>query len=132
MNKFKLLIAALVASATINAFAGAEHDHGAPTFQARKGGILKSTHSTHFELVKNHNTVTIYAYDQEGKSLTTKSLKLTGELEIPRKKVSPITLTDKSTHWETSIDSQGAHRFTLKVLIDDGKEKDYVKFTVEN
>lgn len=132
MKKFKLLLTILIVLTSSNIWAGPEHDHGAPTFQAPKGGILKSTHTTHFELVKNQNTVSLYAYDQEGRGLPTKDFKLTTDLELPRKKTAPITLNDKSTHWEATIDSQGTHRFTLKITIDDGKEKDDVKFTVEN
>jgi hypothetical protein len=54
------------------------------------------------------------------------------ELELPRKKASPIELVDLSSHWETVVKAEGAHRFTIKLNIDDGKEKDHVKFTVEN
>lgn len=124
-------IFAVMMLVTLNLWAGAEHDHGAPTFQAPKGGVLKSTHHNHFELVKNQSSVSVYAYDQEGKAVSTKGFKMSAELEIPRKKSSPLKLTDQGTHWEASVDSQGAHRFTVKILIDDGKEKDYVKFTVE-
>lgn len=132
MKAFKNIIFGLVTLASVIAFAGAEHDHGAPTFQAPKGGILKSTHGAHFELVKNANTVNIYAYNQEGKSIQTSTLKLTAQLELPRKKATPLTLNDKGTHWEATVDAQGAHRFSLKVNIDDGKEKDDVTFTVES
>lgn len=111
---------------------GLGHDHGAPTFQPPKGGVLKSTHMGHFELVKNQNTVNLYVYNEDGKSLPTKDFKLTANLELPRKKASSIILNDKTTHWETIIDAKGAHRFTLKLLIDDGKEKDNVQFTIEN
>ena len=131
MKKMNFLIAALVALSSVTTWAGAEHDHGAPTFQAPKGGVLKSTHSTHFELVKGENSVSIYAYSQDGKSIATSGLKLSADLELPRKKAAPLVLNDKSTHWEAAIDAQGAHRFTVKVTIDDGKEKDYVKFTIE-
>ena len=116
------------------AFAGSEHDHGAPTFQPPKGGVLQSTDHNHFELVKKGKTVFIYAYSEKGKAIETKSLKVAGELEIPRTKATPIKLMDKKTHWELELDSKAlsAHRFSLKVLVEDGKEKDYVKFTVEN
>lgn len=131
--KIATVFAIVAAIVTVNfAWGGAEHDHGAPTFQAPKGGVLKSTHSAHFELVRNQNIVSIYAYDQKGQSLPTKGFRATAELELPRKKVSPISLIDKSTHWEATVDSKSAHRFTLKMLIDDGKDKDYVKFTIEN
>lgn len=129
MNK---LIAILVTTISMVSWAGPEHDHGAPTFQPPKGGILQSTHGAHFELVKTGNKVNIYAYNQEGKSVPTKDLKVSAELELPRKKGGPITLSDKSTHWEATVDSQGAHRYTINLIIDDGKEKDNVKFTVEN
>ena len=132
MTYLKFLSIALITFLSLAVWAGADHDHGAPSFQAPKGGVLKSTHSTHFELVKTDNLVSLYAYNQEGKSLKTKDYKLSAELELPRKKASAILFTDKLTHWETKVDSQGAHRFTLKILIDDGKDKDYVKFTIEN
>lgn len=132
MKSLNTLIMTLITAVSLSAFAGAEHDHGAPTFQPPKGGILKSTHETHFELVKKDKSVTIYAYDKDGKALPTKGFKLTAELEIPRKKSAPLALTNKDTHWEASVDAASAHRYSIKVNIDDGKEKDHVKFTVEN
>lgn len=132
MKTFSKIALSLVMLTSVSALAGADHDHGAPTFQAPKGGVLKSTDTTHFELVKNQNVVSIYAYNKEGKNLPTKGFKLNADLELPRKKSSSIVLTDKTTHWETTVDTQGAHRFTLKINIDDGKEKDDVKFTVES
>ena len=107
------------------------HDHGAPTFQAPKGGVLKSTYMGHFELVKNQNSLSLYVYDDKGQALPTKKFKIDALLELPRKKANSISLIDKGTHWESTVDSKGAHRFTLKVNIDDGKEKDHVKFTIE-
>lgn len=132
MNYLSTIFLALLSFAFFTLHAHEGHDHGAPTFQAPKGGILKSASHGHFELIKKDNVVSIYAYTNEGKSIETKNLQLAAELELPRKKAAGIALIDKKTHWETIVDSQGAHRFTLKVSIDDGKEKDYVKFTVEN
>lgn len=132
MKTLKLLAFTVITAFALAAFAGAEHDHGAPTFQPPKGGILKSTHSAHFELVKGAKGISLYAYDKAGKGLPTKGLTLSAELEIPRQKATPVTLTNKETHWEANVDAKNAHRFTLKVNIIDGKEKDYVKFTVEN
>lgn len=107
------------------------HDHGAATFQPPKGGILQTAQQGHFELVSQGNKIQIYVYDAKGTAKQTKGLTLTTELELPRKKAEKISLADKGTHWETDVDSKGAHRFTLKITIDDGKEKDYVKFTIE-
>lgn len=112
--------------------ASGDHDHGAPTFQPPKGGFLKSSHNNHFELVNKDKTVFLYAYTQDGKPLPTTDFKLTTDLEIPRKKATPFVWTDKGTHWESAIDDQGAHRVTLKIKILKGKEKDSVKFTLEN
>ena len=122
----------IMTAISIMAFASPDHDHSAPTFQPPKGGVLKSTHNVHFELVKNPKGVTVYAYDKDGKVLATKGFVLTAELELPRKKAMPIILETKTTNWEAVIDAQGAHRYTLKLNINDGKEKDHVKFTVEN
>lgn len=108
------------------------HDHGAPTFSAPKGGILKSSLQGHFELVKENDLAKVYHYDAKGKAKDTKGLNLKAELELPRKKSVALDLQDKGTHWESKIDAQNAHRYTLKITIDDGKEKDHVKFTVES
>jgi len=132
MKSFKVFALATLTAISLSAFAGSEHDHGAPTFQPPKGGVLKSTDSAHFELVKGAQGVSIYAYDKEGKALAAKGFTLTAELELPRKKATPVTLVKKESHWEANINAQGAHRYSLKVMIDDGKEKDHVKFTVEN
>jgi hypothetical protein len=115
-----------------NAFASPDHDHGAPTFQPPKGGVLQSTHDNHFELLRKDNIVYLYAYNQDGKAVLTKDFKLTTELEIPRKKAVSFNWSDKGTHWESPINSQGSHRMTLKIKILKGKEKDSVKFTLEN
>ena len=112
--------------------ASPDHDHGAPTFQPPKGGFLKSSHDNHFELVRKDKTVFLYAYTHDGKPELTKEFKLTTELEIPRKKTVAFEWADKGTHWESAIDGQGAHRMTLKIKILKGKEKDSVKFTLEN
>ncbi|MFN7823727.1 MAG: hypothetical protein ACK5P6_00020 [Pseudobdellovibrionaceae bacterium] len=112
-------------------FAHEGHDHGAASFQAPKGGILKSIENSHFELVRSGQFVQIYAYDNEGKALATSKFKTSAELQLPRKKKEVLTLNDKGTHWEAQVNSQGAHRFTVKFNTDDGKEKDYVSFTVE-
>lgn len=130
--KFNLFIFCLAIAFSALTFAHEGHDHGASTFQAPKGGILKTTFNAHFELVKLQNVINLYVYDKDGKNLPTKDYRLTAELELPRKKSTPIALNDKSTHWETTVDAKGAHRFTLKINIDNGKEKDHVKFTVEN
>ena len=92
-NVLSLLL--LVSSLVSVAITGPEHDHGAPTFQPPKGGILQSTHHNHFELVKKNKTVFIYAYTEKGKIVETKSIKITGELEIPRTKSTSIVLMDK-------------------------------------
>jgi hypothetical protein len=131
LNLKTLLVCFAISMTASLAMAGADHDHGAPTFQPPKGGILKSTAHLHYELVENQGIASLYVYNQEGKAQPTKGIKITAELELPRKKSSPISFEDKSTHWETKVNSQGAHRYTLKVHIDDGKDKDYVKFTIE-
>jgi hypothetical protein len=115
-----------------SAFAHEGHDHGAPSFQAPRGGILKSALDYHFELVRDKNTVQIYAYDQAGKELPTNKFKTTAELELPRQKKTGLPLVDKKTNWEATVDAKGAHRFTLKLNLEAGNEKDYVSFTVEN
>lgn len=107
------------------------HDHGAPTFQPPKGGILQTAQHGHFELVNQGNKIQVYVYDMKGNAKETKGLTLTTELELPRKKAEKINLVDNGNFWEAKIDSKGAHRFTLKISINDGKETDYVKFTVE-
>lgn len=132
MKTIKTTVLTILTALSLNAFGGADHDHGAPSFQPPKGGVLKSTGSKHFELVKSDKKVSIYAYNKEGKSISTQGLILTAELEIPRKKTTAQTLENKNTHWEAVIDGQSSHRYTLKVSIVDGNEKDYVKFTVEN
>lgn len=132
MKTLRTILAAAVLVISTTVLASPDHDHGAPTFQPPKGGILKSTHMAHFELVKSANSVSLYAYNKEGKALPTKGLKVSADLELPRQKPTPVSLTDKETHWEATIDSKSAHRYSLKVKIDDGKEKDNVKFTVEN
>jgi len=132
MKTFKALLLTAITILSITAVAGSEHDHGAPSFQPPKGGILKSTHSMHLELVKGAKGIIIYAYNMEGKALGTKNLQLDATLELPRKKPVALKLENKETHWEAAVDSQGTHRYTVKVNIDDGKEKDYVKFTIEN
>lgn len=113
------------------AFAHEGHDHGAPTFQAPKGGVLKSASFGHFELVKKGSEAQIYWYDESGKQIETQDLQLTAELELPRKKPTPLTLANNKTHWSAQIDAKGAHRFTLKVNMQKGCEKDYVTFTIE-
>ncbi len=132
--KKSLSLLVVIVSTIVVAFASPDHDHGAPTFQPPKGGVLQSTHHNHFELVKKAKTIFIYAYTEAGKPVETKNIKLSAEMEIPRTKAVPINLTDKKTHWETELDSKAlaSHRFSLKVQVGDGKEKDYVKFTVEN
>lgn len=132
MRTIKTTVLTILTVISFNTFGGAEHDHGAPSFQPPKGGVLKSTESKHFELVKNDKKVSIYAYSKDGKAISTQGLTLVAELEIPRKKTTPQTLENKNTHWEAVVDAQGSHRYTLKVSIIDGNEKDYVKFTVEN
>ena len=108
------------------------HDHGAATFQPPKGGVLQNTSQYHFELVKKGKQIMIYAYDRSGNSVATEKFKVSTEAELPRKKKISSTINDLKTHWEVTVDMQSAHRMTLKMNIDDGKEKDYVQFTVEN
>ncbi len=128
--KYLMMIILVVVGISVAAHEG--HDHGAPTFQPPKGGILKTSLFGHFELVKKKDLVSLYLYSTDGKPLPTKGLTLKSELELPRKKSSPIDLTDKGTHWETQVQSHGTHRYSLKINIHNGKEKDYVTFTVEN
>jgi hypothetical protein len=112
--------------------AGTDHDHGAPTFQPPKGGILRSTAYGHFELVKKDSTLNFYHYDDQGKTLPTAGIKLAGSLELPKKKTLPLSVSDKGTHWEAALGEQKAHRTTVKLKITKGTEVDDVKFTVEN
>lgn len=130
----KIKLALITTTLLFGIFATAHegHDHGAPTFQPPKGGVLKSALQGHFELVKSDDLISIYAYSKDGKALPTKGLTLGTTLELPRKKPAPLLLTDKGTHWEAKVDAQGTHRFTLKIAIDNGKEKDHVSFTIEN
>lgn len=128
----KYLITVLIAGVTtLPLWAGVDHDHGAPTFQAPKGGILQSTHASHFELVAEGGTVKIYPYDQKGKGRATKEFKASAELELPRKKGVPLKLVDEQTHWSAKISVEGVHRYTIKLKIEEGGDRDYVKFTVE-
>lgn len=128
----KYFIFTILITLCIQTAAHEGHDHGAATFQPPKGGILKTALFGHFELVKKKDLISIFLYNKEGKLQPTTGLSLKAELELPRKKSTPVELTDKNTHWEAQIQSQGTHRFTLKITIDNGKEKDYVTFTVEN
>lgn len=129
MKQFLTILFLFSISITTKAHEG--HDHGAATFQPPKGGVIQTSMQGHFELVNQGNKIQLYVYDNKGTAKETKGLTLTTELELPRKKAEKISLTDKGTHWEADIDSKGAHRFTLKITIDDGKDKDYVKFTIE-
>ncbi len=133
----KLLIAlTLVASLfTVSSLvlAGAEHDHGAPTFQPKKkNGVLKSTENNHFEISKEGDLISLYVYDKSGKDITTQNFKLISEVDMPKKKKKKIDFIDMKSHWEAKFDWQKAHRITIKITVDDGKDKDYVKFTLEN
>ncbi len=125
-----ILVACLIHFSSAYAHEG--HDHGAPTFQPPKGGTLKTSLQGHFELVKTDKKVQIYLYDTKGNPKTTKGITLTSELEVPRKKSEKLVLEDRGEFWEAEIDAKGSHRYTLKIVIDDGKKKDKVKFTVEN
>ncbi len=126
-----LTIATLLAS--LVAFASPDHDHGAPAFQPKKkNGMLKSAHKNHFELAREGNKLSLYVYDQKGTDVTTAGFKLDSKVELPKKKTLPITFKDMKTHWEADVNWQDAHRATLKVSIHDGKDKDSVKFTLEN
>ena len=128
----KLILTLAIAFIGSSTFASPDHDHGAPSFQPRKGGVLKSAHENHFEMVRKGTTIFLYAYDEKGNSVPTSNFKLSTELEIPKRGKSAITLTDKKTHWESTIDWKGAHRVTLAIGVTVGKEKDDVKFTLEN
>ena len=127
----QLLVSGLLLTFS-NAQAHEGHDHGAASFQPPKGGVLQTSFENHFELVKKGQVLFIYVYDQKGKTVETKGFKVSAELELPRKKKMPATLNDLGTHWESKIDMQGAHRMTFKLNVDNGKEKDYVQFTIEN
>lgn len=130
MKQLKLLTLSLFLTFSfVSAHEG--HDHGAPTFQAPKGGVLKSASFGHFELVRKGSEAQIYWYDEAGKQLETQDLQVTAELELPRKKSTPVTLANNKSHWSAQIDSKGVHRFTLKVNMQKGSEKDYVTFTIE-
>lgn len=132
MKKLMALITLIATMTTFQIGAHENHDHGAPTIQAPKGGILKATHNAYFELVKSGQLVKIYVYDQKGQNLSTTQFKVEAELEIPRKKTTKIQLKDLTTHWESPVDHQGSHRFTVKLKIVDAKGKDDVQFTIEN
>lgn len=128
----KLILSILFTFSFLNLTSAHEgHDHGAASFQAPKGGILKSIENSHFELVRSGQNIQIYAYDEQGKALATSKFKTNAELELPRQKKTALAMTDKGTHWEANVDAKGAHRFTVRFNVDDGKEKDYVSFTVE-
>lgn len=126
----KQLLLALLFTTTMT-FAHEGHDHGAPTFQAPKGGVLKTASFGHFELVKKGPEVLIYWYDEAGKQQDTQSLQVTAQLELPRQKATPVSLVNHKTHWSAQVDSKSAHRYSLKVNMQKGNEKDYVTFTVE-
>lgn len=129
----KKLLMTLALCASLVAAASPDHDHGAPTFQPKKkNGMLQSAHSNHFELAREGNKLSLYVYDEKGNDVTTKGFKLDSKVELPKKKILPLSFKDMKTHWEADLDWQGAHRATLKISIDDGKDKDSVKFTLEN
>lgn len=108
------------------------HDHGAASFQPPKGGILNSSLHGYFELItKDNGLVEIYLYNEKGEALPTNGLTVKAELELPRKKSSPIAVKTEKTHWSIEVDAQSAHRYTLKFYAESKKNKDYVKFTVE-
>ena len=87
MKKLILTLAlTLIASSGI---ASPDHDHGAPTFQPRKGGVLKSAHENHFEMVRKGETISLYVYNEKGDSLPTENFKLSTSLEVPKKGKSP-------------------------------------------
>jgi len=132
LTKIKMILVACVIIPSLQLFAGADHDHGAPTFQPPKGGVLQSTHDFHFELVKKGKMIFLYAYDQEGKSVPTNKFKISTQLEVPRQKTTSLKFADKGTNWETELNLPNTHRFTVLIKVDDGKEKDDVKFTFEN
>lgn len=127
------LVASFFAATTV--LAGADHDHGAPTFQPKKkNGILRSTHNNHFEISKEGDLISLFVYDKSGKEITTQNFKLNSEVDMPKKKKQKINFIDMKSHWEAQFDWQNSHRITIKININDekGKDKDYVKFTLEN
>lgn len=133
----KVSTMALGISLFISVFAGAspDHDHGAATVQPTKGGTIQSTHNHHFEMALKGNKVFLYAYSKETeKMISTEGLKVTAKFDNPKtkQKGAELVLTDKKDSWEAEIDWKGSHRITIYAYIDDGKEKDHVRFTFSN
>lgn len=139
MNPFKspLLILtwtlALLAAGTTGAPPASAHEgHATPgTVQAPHGGIVKSTHDLHFELVSNSEGLEIYPLTHDLKPVRLSELTASATSQAPKKGKQPVKLTAAEDHWQAKVDAQGAHRYALELQVQFKGKKHKTVFQVE-
>lgn len=130
MKNVLFILATLLASQT--GFSHEGHDQTPGAMVAPHGGVTKGTDELYLELVSAGGKIKIYPLTHDAAPIALKQLKLTGAVTLPKKKKSePVTFSQASDHFEAKVDSKGAHRYALELVVIYKGKKDKVKFQVE-
>jgi hypothetical protein len=124
-----MMVLACVVSAAAFAHEG---DHDAPgSVQAPRGGLIRSTEDSHYEVLVKGKEIEIFAYDLALKPLALDQVTLAGTVTLPRKKPQPITITKDKDRFRAQFDAKGAHRYELRLAIQQGSTSHSARYTIE-
>jgi len=93
---------------------GDGHNHEAAVEAAPHGGNLRDSGKYKSEIVIAGDNVKIYFYDKKLKPVKAEAEKIQGEVEFPKQKRKPVTLTKSGDIYEGKIEGLGkVHRYDL-------------------
>ena len=114
------------------------HDgHSHDKLSSPHGGVVHEGKKKAVELVQEGKTIKLYPVDQNWKLISLKDVKMTAQVEFPKKKNEKQNKTEKlnlqkaGDHFFAEVDAKGAYRYQviLEVSIKDVKET--IRFQVE-
>ena len=123
-------LVALFFSLVVQAHEG--HDKTPGAVSAPHGGIVKGTESIYIELVVDSNGIKLYPLTHEGSPIALNDVALKGSVSFPKKtKAQPISFSQSGDHFSSKVDSKGAHRYSLDLVVNYKGKQEKTSFQVE-
>lgn len=127
----KLAAIIMMAVFSAGAFAHEGHDK-TPGKSAPHGGVVQGANQLDLEMVAKSDGVALYPYGKEMKPIPVSELTIEGKATFPRKgKPVDVGFKPEGDALVAQVDSKGAYRYSLDLVVTYQGKKSKIKFNVE-
>jgi hypothetical protein len=127
----KSIIAALMITLSLSAFAHEGHDQTPGALKAQHGGVLKTGKDFNMEMVIIGNNIEFFPRAHDGEVFEMKDLQMVVTASAPKGKPQPVTLQKGEKSFKGTVDFQKAYRLNLEAKTEYQKKSDLFKFLAE-